>query len=81
MIVGTVGSTPEKSISEASVNLLGNLDITHTTVSTSERVKVDNPDADGSIFLSINGANICEISSTGLHVNGLKHQMKDKKRI
>ena len=46
LIVGAIGSTPEISISEASVNLLGNLDITHSTVSTSERVKMDNPDAD-----------------------------------
>ena len=47
MIVGTVGSTPELSISEASVNLLGNLHITHSTVSTSEKIKFDNPDSDG----------------------------------
>ena len=38
LIVGTIGSTPEISISEATVNLLGNLDITHSTVSTSEKV-------------------------------------------
>ena len=77
MIVGTIGSTPEISISEASVNLLGNLDITHSTVTTSERVKFDNPDADGLIFLSINGANICEVSSTGLHVNGTATETSD----
>ena len=56
MIVGTIGSTPEISISDSNVNLLGSLDITHSTVTTSERVKMDNPDSDGSIFLSINGA-------------------------
>ena len=50
LIVGAIGSTPEISISEANVNLLGNLDITHSTVSTSERIKIDNPDADGLIF-------------------------------
>ena len=33
MIVGTIGSTPEISVSEASVNLLGHLDITHNDVS------------------------------------------------
>ena len=70
LIVGTIGSTPEMSISDANVNLLGHLDITHSTVSTSERVKMDNPDSDGLIFLTTNGANICEVSSTGLHVNG-----------
>ena len=77
MIVGTIGSTPEISISEASVNLLGNLDITHSTVTTSERVKMDNPDSDGLIFLSINGVNICEISSSGLHVNGTATETSD----
>ena len=50
LIVGTIGSTPEISISEASVNLLGNLDITHSTVTTSERVKMNNPDSDGLII-------------------------------
>ena len=77
MIVGAIGSTPEISISEASVNLLGNINITHSTVSTSKRVKMDNPDSDGLIFLSINGANICEISSTGLHVNGAATETSD----
>ena len=46
LIVGTIGSTPEISISETIVNLLGNLDITHSAVATSERVKMDNPDSD-----------------------------------
>ena len=78
-IVGTLGSTPELAISNGGVNMLGHLDITHSTVSTSERVKVDNPDADGLIFLSINGANICEISSTGLHVNGTATETSDER--
>ena len=77
MIVGTIGSTPETSTSDSNVNLLGNLDITHSTVTTSERVKMDNPDSDGLIFLSINGANICEISSAGLHVNGTATETSD----
>ena len=77
MIVEAIGSTPEISISEASVNLLGNLNITHSTVSTSERVQMDNPDSDGLIFLSINGANICEVSSAGLHVNGTATETSD----
>ena len=77
LIVGTIGSTPEISIMEASVNLLGNLDVTHSTVTTSERVKMDNPDSDGLKFLSINGANICEISSAGLHVNGTATETSD----
>ena len=79
MIVGTIGSTPEISVNEANVNLLGHLSVTHQTVSTSERVKIDNNDADGLIFLSINGANICEVSSTGLHVNGASTETSDKR--
>ena len=67
LTVGLEASTPEIQLTNANVNLLGHLDITHSTVSTSERVKIDNNDADGIIFLAINGANICEISSTGLH--------------
>ena len=79
MIVGAIGSTPEVAISNGGVNVLGHLDITHSIVSTSERVKIDNPDADGLVFLSINGANICEISSTGLHVNGTATETSDER--
>ena len=79
MRVGAIGSTPQLQLSDANVNLLGHLNITHQTVSTSERVKIDNPDADGLIFLSINGANICEVSSTGLHVNGASTETSDKR--
>ena len=50
LIVGTIGSTPEISTSDVSVNLLGHLDRTHSTVTTSERVYMDNPDSDGLIF-------------------------------
>ena len=53
---------------EASVNLLGNLDKTHSDVSGSQRVKIDNPDSEGITFHSINGANIGEFSSTGLYI-------------
>ena len=77
LTVGAIGSTPEISVSNANVNLLGHLDITHSTVSTSERVKMDNPDSDGLILLSINGANICGISSAGLHVNGTATETSD----
>ena len=79
LIVGAIGSTPQVKLTDANVNLLGHLDITHSTVSTSERVKMDNNDADGLIFLSINGANICEVSSTGLHVNGASTETSDKR--
>ena len=46
-IIGATGSTAELAISDGNVNLLGNLDITHSIVTTSERVKMDNPDSDG----------------------------------
>ena len=74
LIVGTIGSIPEVFVSNANVNLLGHLDFTHSTVTTSERVKIDNPD---STFLSINGANICEVSSTGLHDNKITTETSD----
>ena len=79
LIVGTIGSTPEISVNEANVNLLGHLDFTNPDVSGSQRVKIDNPDSDGIIFHSINGANICEISSTGLHVNGASTETSDRR--
>ena len=41
------------------------------------RVKIDNPNADGSIFNSINGANILEVSSTGVYVNGALDNSSD----
>ena len=78
MIIGTIGSTPEISVNEANVNLLGHLDFTHSDVSGSQRVKIDNPDSDGLIFHSMNGANMCEISSTGLHVKGASTETSDK---
>ena len=77
LIVGTIGSTPQITLSDANVNFLGHLDITHSEVSGSQSVKFDNNDADGLICLSINGANICEFSSTGLHVNGTATETSD----
>ena len=78
-IAGAIGSTPEITISEANVNLLGHLDITRSDVSGSQRVKTDNPDSDGIIFHSISGANIGEFSSTGLHINGALTETSDKR--
>ena len=79
LTVGLEASTPEIQLTNANVNLLGHLDITHSTVSTSERVKLDNPDTDGIIFLSINNSNICEVSSTGLHVTGTVTETSDER--
>ena len=78
-IVGAIGSTPEITVNEANVKLLGHLDFTHTDVSGSQRVKIDNPDSDGIIFHPINGANIGEFSSTGLHINGALTETSDKR--
>ena len=79
MIVGAIGSTPEISVSETSVNLLGHLDITHSDVSGSQRVKMDNPDTDGIVFTSIADANILEVSNTGIYVNGSVGSSSDSK--
>ena len=79
MIVGAIGSTPKISVSEASVNLLGHLDITHADVSGSNRVKLNNPDTDGIVFTSIAGANILEVSNTGIYVNGSVGSSSDSK--
>ena len=68
--VGLEASTPEMKMTNGQVNLLGNLDIAHSDVSGSQRVKMDNPDANGIVFTSIAGANILEVSNTGIYVNG-----------
>ena len=56
-------------ISDGAVNLLNHLDITHSTVSTS----------DGLILLSINNSNICEVSSAGIYVNGTVLETSDER--
>ena len=70
LIVGTIGSTPEFSVQEAKVNLLGHLDITHTDVSGSQRVFIDNPDDNGMIRLSNNGLSRMDVTTTGVDVFG-----------
>ena len=45
-IIGTIGSTPEIKLTGGKVNLLGNLEITHTYVAGSQRVLINNPDTD-----------------------------------
>ena len=70
LIVGTIGSTPELSIQEAKVNLLGHLDTTHTDVSGSQRVFIDNPDDNGMIRLSNNGLSRMDVTTTGVDVFG-----------
>ena len=62
--IGTIGSTPELQLNNNSVNLLGHLDITHATVSTSERLLFNNPDADGMFIFSLNSGNKFDIGQT-----------------
>ena len=62
--IGAIGSTPELQLNNDSVNLLGHLDITHATVSTSERLLFNNPDADGMFIFSLNSSNKFDIGQT-----------------
>ena len=62
--IGTIGSTPELQLNNDSVNSLGHLDITHATVSTSERLLFNNPDADGMFIFSLNSSNKFDIGQT-----------------
>ena len=47
LVMGLESSVPEIKLTDARVNLLGHLDITHAAVSTRERALFNNPDADG----------------------------------
>ena len=64
IMVGAEVSTPEIKITDAKVNLLGHLEITHGTVSTSEKVKYNNPDTDGAHLFSLNNTNKFTIEET-----------------
>ena len=55
-------------MSNGKVNLSGFLDITHTTVSTSERIKYDINDADGAHLLSLNDVNNLAVLETTVDV-------------
>ena len=70
-IIGAIGSTPELSLSEAKVTLLGNLEITHSDVSGSQRVLINNPDTDGFIRLSNNNLSRLDATNTGVDVYGV----------
>ena len=62
LAVGLEASTPEIKITEGKVNLLGHLDITHTDVSGSQRVLIDNPDTDG--FTRLSNNNLSRLDAT-----------------
>ena len=63
-------STPEIQLTDGKVNLLGNLEITHTDVSGSQRVLINNPDTDGFIRLSNNNLSRLDATNTGVDVYG-----------
>ena len=64
-IIGTIGSTPELSLSEVNVTLLGNLEITHDDITRQQRVLINNPDDNGWIRLSNNNLSTLDATTTG----------------
>ena len=47
--MGLQSSTPEIEVTDGQADLLGHVDITHSDVSVSQRVKMDNPNSNGQI--------------------------------
>ena len=70
IMIGTEVSTPEIQLTDGKVNLLGNLEITHTDVSGSQRVLINNPDTDGLIRLSNNNLSRLDATNSGVDVYG-----------
>ena len=70
LTIGLESSTPEIQLTDGKVNLLGNLEITHTDVSGSQRVLINNPDTDGFIRLSNNNLSRLDATNTGVDVYG-----------
>ena len=70
LTVGLESSTPEIQLTDGKVNLLGNLEITHTDVSGSQRVLINNPDMDGFIRLSNNNLSRLDATNSGVDVYG-----------
>ena len=73
-IIGTVGSTPELSLSEAKVKMI-NLEITQETIiATYEQIQFVNTDASGEIFFYFGdttaGNEVLEISPGGVYIDG-----------
>ena len=69
-IIGTIGSTPELSINEAKVTLLGTLEITDDDITGQQRVLINNPDDNGWIRLSNNNLSTLDATTTGVDVYG-----------
>ena len=58
------------TINNDSVDLLGHLDTTHATVSTSERVLFNNPDVDGMFIFSLSSVNKFDVGDTSSNFYG-----------
>ena len=74
-IIGTIGSTPELSLSEAKVKMNSNLEITQETIiATYEQIQFVNTDASGEIFFYFGdttaGNEVLEISPGGVYIDG-----------
>ena len=70
LTIGLESSTPEIQLTDGKITLLGNLEITHTDVSGSQRVLINNPDTDGFIRLSNNNLPRLDATNTGVDVYG-----------
>ena len=70
LTIGLESSTPEIQLTDGKINLLGNLEITHTDVSGPQQVLINNPDTDGFIRLSNNNLSRLDATNTGVDVYG-----------
>ena len=74
-IIGTIGSTPELSLSEAKVKMNSNLEITQETIiATYEQIQFVSTDSAGEIFFYFGdttaGKEVWEISPGGVYIDG-----------
>ena len=74
-IIGTIGSTPELSVSEAKVKVNSNLEITQETIiATYEQIQFVNTDSAGEMFFYFGdttaGNEVLEISPGGVYIDG-----------
>ena len=74
-IIGTIGSTPALSLSEAKVKMNSNLEITQETIIASyEQIQFLNTDASGEVFFyfgSVGAGNeVLEITAGGVYIDG-----------
>ena len=70
LTMGLESSTAEIQLTDGKIYLLDNLEITHTDVSGSQRVLINNPDTDGFIRLSNNNISRLDATNTGVDVYG-----------